>query len=643
MIGRGEHAEIIAFVGKTVDSELSGNMIDLCPVGALTSKPFRYTARTWELSRRKSVSPHDSLGTNLVVQVKQNRVMRVLPLENEEINECWLSDRDRFSYEGLNSEERLDAPMIKEGGQLARGRLAGRARARRARPVRHPVQHGPEAIGALASPHSTLEEMALRRSSCARWAATTSISACASPTSRADGKRAGAPWLGMTLAELDALDRVLVVGSFLRKDHPLLARGCGRRPRRRADLAAALRRRRSADAGRAQGDRRAVGDAARAGGDRRRRPRRRARPAPARARRDRASADGAGHRGEPRRRASARASSSATSRSSIRRPRSCMRSRRSSPADRREVRLPQRGGEFSVGGYLAGALPQRGGMNAQAMLAAAAQSVPPAARRARFRLRRSARRARARCKSAECVVALSPFRTGAAEHADVLLPIAPFTETAGTFVNCEGRVQAFNGVVKPLGEARPAWKVLRVLGSLLGLPGFEHDSIEAVRAEIAGGRSDRGEAANATGTAIGATGRSRDADRSASPTCRSISPIRSCAARPRCRRRATRCRRARANAATLGAAAARRRRRASRAPRRGRGDAQGRVDAACPTAACASPPRIRRRACWVRCSARSRSSARRMNELLAPVQDCLRARPGRRCGRWPRSSRSRFR
>src|SRR3990172_2801522 len=117
MIGRGEHSEIVAFVGQSVNSELSGNMIDLCPVGALTSKPFRYSARTWELARRKSVSPHDGLGSNLVVQVKQNAVMRVLPLENEEINECWLSDKDRFSYEALNSDERLTQPMVKRDGQ----------------------------------------------------------------------------------------------------------------------------------------------------------------------------------------------------------------------------------------------------------------------------------------------------------------------------------------------------------------------------------------------------------------------------------------------------------------------------------------------------------------------------------------------
>ena len=116
MLGRGEHSEITSFVGKTVDSELSGNMIDICPVGALTSKPFRYSARTWELSRRKSVSPHDSLGANLVVQVKANRVMRVVPLENDDVNECWISDKDRFSYEALNSDQRLTAPMIKQGG-----------------------------------------------------------------------------------------------------------------------------------------------------------------------------------------------------------------------------------------------------------------------------------------------------------------------------------------------------------------------------------------------------------------------------------------------------------------------------------------------------------------------------------------------
>src|SRR3954469_7598474 len=161
MIGRGEHSEIISFVGKTVDSELSGNMIDLCPVGALTSKPFRYSARSWELTRHHSVSPHCGLGSNLTVQVKQNRVMRVLPLENDAINECWLSDKDRFSYEGLNSADRLVRPMLKQGGEwktvnwqtalefVANG-LADTV-----------AKHGPASLAALVSPHATLEEMAL--------------------------------------------------------------------------------------------------------------------------------------------------------------------------------------------------------------------------------------------------------------------------------------------------------------------------------------------------------------------------------------------------------------------------------------------------------------------------------------------------
>ncbi len=151
MVGRGEHSEIVSFVGKTVDSELSGNMIDLCPVGALTSKPFRYSARSWELSRRKSIAPHDGLGSNLIVQVKQDRVMRVLPLENEAINECWISDRDRFSYEALNSDERLTTPMVKKNGAWVEAdwQEALQAVAEGLKAVKQ--SHGATQLGVLAS------------------------------------------------------------------------------------------------------------------------------------------------------------------------------------------------------------------------------------------------------------------------------------------------------------------------------------------------------------------------------------------------------------------------------------------------------------------------------------------------------------
>src|SRR3954464_2610103 len=206
LAGRGENAEIVSFVGRAVESELSGNMIDICPVGALTSEPFRYSARTWELSRRKSVSPHDAFGSNLVVQVKQNRVMRVLPLENENINECWLSDRDRFSYEGLNSADRLQRPMVKKPGgweevdwhealDFVAAGLKGKD------------------IGVLASPHSTLEELFLAGKLAGDGGA--ADFRLRQSDFSADGQRGGIPWLGMSIPDLEKLDRVLVIGSFL--------------------------------------------------------------------------------------------------------------------------------------------------------------------------------------------------------------------------------------------------------------------------------------------------------------------------------------------------------------------------------------------------------------------------------------------
>src|SRR5262245_25616845 len=221
LAGRGEHSEIVSFVGKAVESELSGNMIDICPVGALTSEPFRYSARTWELSRRKSVSPHDGLGSNLVVQVRQNRVMRVLPLENEAINECWLSDRDRFSYEGVNSEDRLRRPMLKRNGEWQEVDWE--------EALDFTVEKLGGDVGVLASPHATLEELYLAGK----------VGAAADFRLRQSdfsGERQGIPWLGMPVPELQNLDRVLVIGSFLRKEHPLVAHRLRQAAKRRAHI-----------------------------------------------------------------------------------------------------------------------------------------------------------------------------------------------------------------------------------------------------------------------------------------------------------------------------------------------------------------------------------------------------------------------
>ena len=220
---RGEHIEIISFVEKTVDSELSGNIIDLCPVGALTSWPFRFTARNWELSRRKSVSPHDGLGSNLSVQVKNNRVMRVLPIENEAVNECWLSDKDRFGYEGLNSTERLTKPMIKQNGkwQEVEWQVALDYVANALSQVANCA--GATEVAALATPHSTLEELYLLQKLLRGLGSNNVDFRLRQSDFSADGKQMGSPWLGMAVADLNQTDRLLIVGSFLRKDHPLLA------------------------------------------------------------------------------------------------------------------------------------------------------------------------------------------------------------------------------------------------------------------------------------------------------------------------------------------------------------------------------------------------------------------------------------
>src|SRR4051812_2487759 len=223
MIGRSEHAEIIQFVGQTVNSELSGNMIDLCPVGALTSKPFRFSARTWELARRRSVSPHCGLGSNLVVQVKLDRVLRVLPMEQESINECWLSDKDRFSYEALNSPQRLTRPMIRREGRWEEADWPI-ALEYAARGIKSALEkRGPKSIGALASPHSTFEELYLLQRLLRGVGSGNVDFRLRQSDFTLDGKLKGAPWLGMPVVDIGALDRVLVIGSQLRKDHPLLA------------------------------------------------------------------------------------------------------------------------------------------------------------------------------------------------------------------------------------------------------------------------------------------------------------------------------------------------------------------------------------------------------------------------------------
>ncbi|MBP6503684.1 MAG: NADH-quinone oxidoreductase subunit G [Rhodoferax sp.] len=476
MSHRGEHAEIETFIGQSIDSELSGNMIDICPVGALTSKPFRYSARTWELARRKSVSPHDSTGTNLVVQVKNNKVMRVVPLENEAVNECWIADRDRFSYEALNGPERLHRPMIKHGGvwQEVQWQVALEYVANGLKQIK--ADHGAKKIGALVSPHNTLEELTLV-AKLVRALGSENIDyrlRNAEFTHEAQVR-----WLGLPIAELSSLQRVLVVGSNLRKDHPLFAQrirqavrlGCqvsrvqtraqdwampvafsleqasGQWVQALADIAAAI----AAEKGVSAPANGTASDAAVAiarsllGGERK----------------AVLLGNAAAHH--------AKASSLLALANWIAEQTGASVGYLTEAAN-------------TVGAQLAGAVPAKKGLNAAQMLAGGLQAALLLNTEPEFDSAAGAAAAAA-LGAAAMVVTLSPFKTNLA-FSDVLLPIAPFTETPGSFVNAEGRVQSFHAVVKPAGDARPAWKVLRVLANMMELPGFDFESARDVLATL---------------------------------------------------------------------------------------------------------------------------------------------------------------
>jgi NADH-quinone oxidoreductase subunit G len=464
-------------LGDTVDSEVSGNMIDLCPVGALTSKPFRYSARTWELSRRKSVSPHDSTGANLIVQVKNNRVMRVVPLENEDVNECWIADRDRFSYEGLNGPERLTQPMLKQGGQWHQvdWQTALEYVANGLKQIK--ADHGAQSIGTLVSPHSTLEELQLA-AMLTRELGSDNIDFRLRNAEFAAFE--GVRWLGTSIASLTQLQRALVIGSNLRKDHPLFAQRIRQAVRKGAALSvitsASLMADREAwamsvaQATIVEADQwvEALAAVAAAVGQ----------------------ANGAAAPLAPKNAPDAAAQAIAASLLSGERKAILLGNAAAHHAQASSLLAlanwigAQTGATVgylteaanTVGAQLVGAFPKNGGLDAGRMLAANSGLKAVLLLNTEPVFDSAAGAAAADViGNAQMVVTLSPFKANL-EFSDVLLPIAPFTETPGTFVNAEGRVQSFHAVVKPQGEARPAWKVLRVLANLLGLPGFAFES-----------------------------------------------------------------------------------------------------------------------------------------------------------------------
>ncbi len=479
---RGEHSEITTFVGQTIDSELSGNMIDICPVGALTSKPFRYAARTWELSRRKSISPHDSTGANLVVQVKANKVLRVVPLENEDVNECWIADRDRFSYEALNSDQRLHSPMIKQDGQwrsvewnVALAYVADGLK-------RIKAEHGVVGIGALASAHRTVEELHLL-GQLVRGLGSESIDF---RTRHADFANAAPPgraqWLGMPIASLSTLDRAFVIGSFLRKDHPLFALRL-RHSARQGGLVMSLN---------AAHDDWAMPLAASITAAPQDWVQALADVAGCIASANAVAAPAQAQVNEHAERV-AQALMSGEHKALLLGNAAAQHPQAATLLALSQWIAAQTGASVgyltadanTVGAQLVKAMPGAGGLNAGQMLSRPMKALLLLDVEPMFDAADSAA-AQAALAGSGLVVALTSFKDAVLDHADVLLPIAAFTETAGSFVNAEGRVQSFHGVVQPVGESRPAWKVLRVLGNLLDLPGFKQESAEQVRDEALG-------------------------------------------------------------------------------------------------------------------------------------------------------------
>lgn len=473
-IGRGERMQISTFVERSVDHELSGNIIDLCPVGALNSKPYRFSARAWEMQAHSTVAPHDCVGSNLSAHVLLGKVKRVVPRANEAVNETWLADRDRFSYEGIYA-DRLEQPMLHDGDVLrpVSWELALEAAAAG---IAGAVKNGGGKLGAWAGPTSTVEEGYLLQRVLRHLGSDNLDHRLRRRDFRLQERDPAYPWLGMSLADLEQADVAVVVGANLRREAPLIAHRVRKAALRGArvifvnpgryeylhpvagyletgvDLVGGLRRllpdspdaEVSAILGRLRGAERAVVLLGQMAG---RHPR---------------LADLRQAAGELARQYSARIGYVSE-------------------------------GANSAGLALAGVLPHRGpggvpvakaGRNLLEML------TQPLAGLLLLNIEpehdcAEGRAAVTALQSAGFVVALSPYLSPAlAAHADVVLPVGTFAETAGTFVNCEGRWQSFGGVAAPVGASRPAWKVLRVLGNLLNIPDFDYSSAEEISAVV---------------------------------------------------------------------------------------------------------------------------------------------------------------
>ncbi len=493
--GRGEKVQIGTFVEHSMTSEVSGNIIDLCPVGALTSKPFRFTARPWELSQFSGVAPHDCLGSNLHLHVRRNQLMRVVPKENEAINETWASDRDRFSYLGLQSPARASQPRIKVKGiwetvdwpTAMKFTADGLAKVIK--------QHGPEQCAAFANPSSTTEELFLLQK-LMRALGVQNVDHRLQQTDFVDQAQIRTHGNNtLKYSALDSQQNILLIGCNIHREIPLAGirmrnayrNGasiysinsvdydfhfglCGKTIVSPQDLPITLAKVlmslvQDASTFPESLQRLVIGlepdDAALQIAQMMKQP-------------NSVLVTGALFANHPNA--------------------ALLRSLVTAICEYSQAKVIQfTQGANSNGAAIAGMLPHRcstgktvaePGMDVQSALKNNLKAYVLFNAEPNFDFA-NPYGARQSMLAAEFVVMLSPFDNEAMhDYADVILPIAAYAETSGTFVNIDNTWQSFVGVCAPFAEARPGWKVIRVLANLLHCDGFSYNSSEEVLAEV---------------------------------------------------------------------------------------------------------------------------------------------------------------
>lgn len=498
---RGERMEIGTYVEHVIQSELSGNIIDLCPVGALTSKPYRFTARAWEMQQHPAIAPHDCLGSNIFIHTRAEEysparhVMRVVPRRNDAINEVWLSDRDRYSYEGVNSPDRVTCPLIKREGEWCEISWDEALQHVMQRVRKVVKEWGASQLGALISPSATVEEHYLLQK-LIRGLGSDNIDHRLHQTDFSDQQYASAyPALGLPLTELENLRAFLLIGSEVRTEQPLANHRLRKAVLNGAvamcinpvrydfnypvaeqlivaghDLIISLTKILKAMDGRS-----VIPKAIQELLD--------------------AVDPGSAETALAEKLLQTDKAAILLGPYAINHPQaSLVKLLAGCIASQNNAKFGYFSeGSNAAGAYLAGTLPHRAaagevvstpGLHARELFTQNLRAYLLVQIEPEFDCANSAQALHA-LRAADSVIALSAYRGGAIEeYADIILPVATFAENSGTYVNVEGLWQSMIAAGLPMGEARPAWQVLRQLGELLGLSGFDYVSSESVRDEL---------------------------------------------------------------------------------------------------------------------------------------------------------------